>query len=189
MKTITTLLGCVGLTLVMAGPTYAQKLAATSTDTTTTMPSPSSENAPNGSLQRYHDMFRASKLVGANVYNQSGQTIGSVDDLLVGSDGKVSEAVVSVGGFLGIGGKLVAVPFTDFKFVESRKSTADNTASPMLANPTSSTGTTPATTTPTATTTAPMKTSSANEPVYYSIVLPTATKNSLSSAAEFKYES
>jgi hypothetical protein len=59
----------------------------------------------------------------------------------------------------------------------------------MLANPTSSTGTTPATTTPTATTTAPMKTSSANEPVYYSIVLPTATKNSLSSAAEFKYES
>ncbi len=181
MRTLPAIIGGLGLTIALAGPSFAQQVAAT-TDQAPAVTSNQTESGPNGSLQRYHGAFRASKLVGSNVYNQSGQTVGSVDDLLIGEDGKISQAVVSVGGFLGIGGKLVAVPFNEFKFVESRKSTtADSAVAPM--EPTTATVNTPP-----ANATLPAKTSAAAaEPVYFSVVLPSATKSSLSSAAEFKY--
>src|SRR5579863_3369860 len=54
---------------------------------------------------------RASKLIGSGVFNDQNQQIGSIDDLIVAPDAKVTIAVISVGGFLGIGSKLVAVPY------------------------------------------------------------------------------
>ena len=56
--------------------------------------------------------YRASKLLGSDVYNDQGQKIGKLDDFIVGSEAEVSVAVVSVGGFLGMGSRLVAVPAT-----------------------------------------------------------------------------
>jgi sporulation protein YlmC with PRC-barrel domain len=56
---------------------------------------------------------RLSKLIGSSVYNDQAVSVGAVDDLIMTSDDKVVMAVVSVGGFLGIGSKLVAVPFHD----------------------------------------------------------------------------
>jgi hypothetical protein len=55
--------------------------------------------------------YRSTKIVGSNVVNDAGDTIGKIDDLLIGRDDSVLYAIVSVGGFLGIGTKLVAVPF------------------------------------------------------------------------------
>ena len=54
---------------------------------------------------------RASRIIGMDVVNDKDQTIGKVDDILIGPGDKATTAVVSVGGFLGIGAKLVAVPF------------------------------------------------------------------------------
>jgi sporulation protein YlmC with PRC-barrel domain len=54
---------------------------------------------------------RASKLVGAAVVNSKDERIGTIDDLVVNPDDRVTYAILSVGGFLGIGSKLVAVPF------------------------------------------------------------------------------
>lgn len=55
---------------------------------------------------------RASKIIGSNVYTSNNESIGEVEDILIpqGGDGK-PVAVISVGGFLGIGSKLVAVPY------------------------------------------------------------------------------
>ena len=47
-----------------------------------------------------------------NVYDPSDAKIGEISDVLVSKDGKVEAFIVSVGGFLGIGQKDVAVPFT-----------------------------------------------------------------------------
>ena len=44
--------------------------------------------------------------------------IGDVNDLIIGDDGAITDAVVGVGGFLGIGEKNVAVPFDELKVVE-----------------------------------------------------------------------
>ena len=55
--------------------------------------------------------MRASRLIGAEVYNDSDEHIGTLDDLMIGDDGSVGFAILSVGGFLGIGSRLVAVTF------------------------------------------------------------------------------
>lgn len=55
--------------------------------------------------------MRASKVVGATVRNSERESIGSIDDLIITPGERVPVAVLSVGGFLGIGAKLVAVPF------------------------------------------------------------------------------
>lgn len=60
---------------------------------------------------------RASKVIGESVKNEAGDNVGKIDDLLVRADGpnRVLFAVVSVGGFLGIGNKLVAVPYASLQ--------------------------------------------------------------------------
>jgi hypothetical protein len=47
-----------------------------------------------------------------NVYDPADQKIGQIVDLVIKKDGAVPAAIVSVGGFLGIATKYVAVPFT-----------------------------------------------------------------------------
>jgi hypothetical protein len=61
------------------------------------------------------DGYRTSKLVGATVKNAANETVGKIDDLIVSRNDKVLYAVLSVGGFLGIGSKLVAVPYTSLQ--------------------------------------------------------------------------
>ena len=53
---------------------------------------------------------RVSKLIGSSVNNDKNEKIGTIDDIIVGRD-QVLFAVLQVGGFLGIGGRLVAVPY------------------------------------------------------------------------------
>ena len=53
--------------------------------------------------------YRASKLIGTGVTNDKNEKIGSLDDLVVDKN-RVLFAVLQVGGFLGIGSRLVAVP-------------------------------------------------------------------------------
>ncbi len=65
--------------------------------------------------------FRASKMIGSDVYDVQNQNIGSVKDLIIDRDGRVAAAVVSVGGgFLDSGGKNVAVPLSDIKSDNNR---------------------------------------------------------------------
>jgi sporulation protein YlmC with PRC-barrel domain len=54
--------------------------------------------------------FQASHLIGAPVKNPAGDTIGTIDDLIVAS-GDVNLAVISVGGLLGVGDKKIALPY------------------------------------------------------------------------------
>jgi sporulation protein YlmC with PRC-barrel domain len=54
--------------------------------------------------------YRASKLIGQEVYNEAGQKIGKVGDLVIAPDGTLSVAVIDVGGFVGLGKHRVAIP-------------------------------------------------------------------------------
>jgi sporulation protein YlmC with PRC-barrel domain len=56
---------------------------------------------------------RVSKLIGSAVYNDQNEKIGSLDDLIMKDNNRIVMGVVSVGGFLGMGNKLVAVPFDE----------------------------------------------------------------------------
>src|SRR5580704_14418109 len=68
---------------------------------------------------------RASKLIGSKVY-EGDTSIGQIEDVLVDLDrATVMAVILSVGGFLGIGDKLVAVPVDQVKLgSEARFTTA-----------------------------------------------------------------
>ena len=76
--------------------------------------------------------MRASKIVGSAVYDDHDQKIGSVDDLVIGND-KTLNAVISVGGFLGLGSKMVEVPFDKLQFANTNGSSDDHVVMPGMS--------------------------------------------------------
>ena len=59
---------------------------------------------------------RASKVIGSTVVNEQNETVGKVDDLILSpAGGDEPVAVLAVGGFLGVGSKLVAVRYEELK--------------------------------------------------------------------------
>jgi sporulation protein YlmC with PRC-barrel domain len=60
-------------------------------------------------------VYRASTIKGMGVYNLQGERVGTVDELVIDVEkGQVVYAALSVGGFLGIGDKLFAIPWREF---------------------------------------------------------------------------
>lgn len=57
----------------------------------------------------------ADKLIGRNIKNPDGDTIGEVSSVLIGRDGKIEAVIVGVGGFLGIGERKVAIDWDDLQ--------------------------------------------------------------------------
>jgi hypothetical protein len=64
--------------------------------------------------------YRTSKVVGSTVVNEANETVGTIDDLIVTPTEKVPFAVLSVGGFLGMGSKYVVVPFSSLHVKDKR---------------------------------------------------------------------
>jgi len=57
--------------------------------------------------------LRAPKLVGVAVYDSEDKSVGKIADLLLDKNGSVKAVVIGIGGFLGIGTKDIAVPYSD----------------------------------------------------------------------------
>jgi sporulation protein YlmC with PRC-barrel domain len=76
--------------------------------------------------------WRASKLIGATVYNDQDQRIGKIEDMIVSPDGKISAAVIDVGGFLGIGRHRVAIPPDSFTDITAKKLVLPNATKDAL---------------------------------------------------------
>jgi sporulation protein YlmC with PRC-barrel domain len=69
------------------------------------------------------DHWLASDVYKASVYDPAQHKIGDIDDLVMNKDGTVSTAVIGVGGFLGVGQKDVAVPFSELKVASNNDKT------------------------------------------------------------------
>src|SRR5438270_10443409 len=112
-------------------------------------PPPAAASTTNSSHQ---GEWRASKVVGLSVYNNNNESIGSINDLLTDKSGSIKAVVIGVGGFLGVGEHLVAVPFDKVKFVTEpvAYTGASNTSGAGTARTSSNAG--PSTTTGAATT-------------------------------------
>ena len=54
---------------------------------------------------------RVSKIIGSEVRNKAGEKIGDIRDLMIDGSGTIRLAIVSTGGFLGVGDRLHAVPW------------------------------------------------------------------------------
>jgi hypothetical protein len=71
-------------------------------------------------VQRVAAGYRASKVIGSSIINEANESIGKIDDLLVTRDGKEPYAVLSVGGFLGMGTRLVVIRYDSLKFADNK---------------------------------------------------------------------
>ena len=71
-------------------------------------------------VQKVAAGYRASKVIGSSVLNEANETIGKIDDLLVTRDGKEPYAVLSIGGFLGMGTHMVVVRYDSLKFADNK---------------------------------------------------------------------
>jgi hypothetical protein len=71
-------------------------------------------------VQKVAAGYRASKVIGSSVVNDANETIGKIDDLLVTRDGKEPYAVLSIGGFLGMGSHLIVVRYDSLKFADNK---------------------------------------------------------------------
>src|SRR6202040_2665834 len=67
---------------------------------------------PAGSDMIMPNEMRASKVIGADVYDRDNKKLGDVQDVVLDKSGRVAAVVVNVGGFLGMGTKNVAVKFS-----------------------------------------------------------------------------
>ena len=95
-----------GLAAMLASPAVAQP----------TPPGGSPAPAPAGGVQKAPGGWRARTLVGARVYNEAGQRIAVLDDVLLTDDGKAEQAILAI---VGQRGKRVAVPYAQLRFVPS----------------------------------------------------------------------
>jgi sporulation protein YlmC with PRC-barrel domain len=164
---------------LLATVAFAQTPAAT-TDRANMAPAAASNSSFEGD-------WRASKVVGLNVYNDNNENLGSINDLLTDKSGTIKAVVIGVGGFLGVGAHLVAVPFDKIKFVNEPVAYSGVPGAPNAtgSRPASSTTTGAATTN-----TAPaMATTSKPNPWYPDHAVFNATKDELRAMPEFKYSS
>ncbi len=162
---------------LLASVAFAQSPSATTDRATTAAPAAASDTSS------FKGNWRSSKLVGLNVYNDSNESLGSINDLLADKSGNIKGVVIGVGGFLGVGEHLVAVTFDKVKFVDDpiaytgASSTAPATGGVSPLTNTTTTG---------AATTAPAPAVKKN-PWYPDHAMLSATKDQLKAMPEFKY--
>ncbi|WP_028349571.1 PRC-barrel domain-containing protein [Bradyrhizobium murdochi] len=160
---------------LLASVAFAQQSPSATTDSAqTAAPAAATDTSS------FKGTWRASKMVGLNVYNDSNESLGSINDLLTDKSGDIKAAVIGVGGFLGVGEHLVAVPIDKVKFVDEPIASTTATA-PATGG--ARTGAGGGTTTGAATAPAAAK----KNPWYPDHAVFSATKDQLKAMPEFKY--
>ena len=157
------------LASVMLVPALAQSNPPASTATP-------AATAPAPTKKVQADAWRASKLVGLNVYNDQNEKLGDISEVLLDKSGKVAGVVIGVGGFLGMGEHDIKVEMSKLKFVDEPVRTSSTTTTTRPANTT--TGAATATTT-----------TRSNDKKWYPdhAVLSGASKDQLKAMPQFKY--
>jgi sporulation protein YlmC with PRC-barrel domain len=114
---------------LMSSAAFAQTAppspAPTATVTTTTV------TATSWMTREAPGQWRASKLIGLNVYNNDSEKIGDISELIVNRAGKIEAIVVGAGGFLGLGEHDVAVPYSQIAWSDQPVAASRNTIPPV----------------------------------------------------------
>src|SRR6478736_1612626 len=113
-------------TALMTGAATAQTTTTTRTD------------ANNAATMHHEGQWRASKLVGVDVYNEGNEKIGDINEVILDKSGKVANVIIGVGGFLGMGEHYVAVDFDKLKWVNEPVRSASTASDRPAAAPATS---------------------------------------------------
>jgi sporulation protein YlmC with PRC-barrel domain len=81
------------------------------------------------------DIVKATNVIGVNVENIQGESLGEIEDLMLDKlEGTVEYVVLSFGGFLGLGDKLFAMPWSIFTYNTKRECFVINLDQKRLEN-------------------------------------------------------
>jgi len=182
-KTVTAALASTALLATIA----SAQTPTTTTDRPDTAASSGTSNSSTISSSQLQGDWRASKVVGLSVYNDNNEKLGSINDLVMDKSGNIKAVVLGVGGFLGMGEHLVAVPLEKVKFSNE----------PVAYTGTASTGTPgagggsmnrPPASPPPTTTGSTATGATKSNPWYPDHAVFNANKDELKSMPEFKYQ-
>ena len=174
---------------VISAPAYAQ------TAQPADRAAPAATKADSNTKMMLKGNWRASKLMGLDVYNEANEKLGDVNELILDKSGKINAVVIGVGGFLGMGEHDIAVSIDKLKFVEEpvrTSSTAPATTprdtAPATTSRDATTGAAPApgTATTTTTTTTTARTGDATDWTPDHAVM-SGNKEQLKAMPQFKY--
>jgi sporulation protein YlmC with PRC-barrel domain len=170
--------------MLLASAAFAAETATTPSSSTT-----DKAGMTQGSVSdvSYTGTWRASKVVGLNVYNEQNDNVGSINDLLMDKSGNVKAAVISVGGFLGMGSRYVAIAFDKMKFSDQPVAYTGASNAPAGGAGGGAMTKSSTTTTGSATTPGSASTSSKPNPWYPDHAVFNASKDELKNMPEFKY--
>src|SRR3954470_23802632 len=135
-------------TAIVSGAAYAQTTQPADRAATAATTSP----AASADKMMLKGKWRASKLMGLDVYNEANEKLGDINELILDKDGKVAAVVIGVGGFLGMGEHDIAVTMDKLKFHEEPVRTSSAAPGATTRETTTGTATAPANTTTTTTT-------------------------------------
>ena len=108
-----------------SGSTSTPAASSSSTGSSGAAKSAKADEKPAEKMNPEH--MRASKWIGKDVHGADDKQVGDVKDLILDKEGKVQQVIVSVGGFLGIGEKHVALPLSEVKIGADDKLTIGKT--------------------------------------------------------------
>ncbi|NOJ46492.1 PRC-barrel domain-containing protein [Bradyrhizobium archetypum] len=160
---------------VFSAPAYAQTAQ-------TAQPAAPAATAGSQEKMMLKGNWRASKLMGLDVYNEANEKLGDINELILDKNGKVNAVVIGVGGFLGMGEHDIAVSMDKLKFMEEpvrTSSTATTTTRDTATAPRE-------TTTGAATTTTTPRSADTNDWMPDHAVM-SGTKEQLKAMPQFKY--
>jgi hypothetical protein len=79
------------------------------------------QSSDSAAQRETHELIAADKVEGTRVYNRAGDLLGTVDEVMIGKrNGKVAYAVMSFGGFLGIGERYHPLPWHVLTYDEDK---------------------------------------------------------------------
>jgi hypothetical protein len=104
--------------LAFAAMLLAAPAAFAQTTTTTPADKPAATMGDGQFYSHQAGEMRASKLIGTKVTNAANESVGEINDVVLGKDGKVAAVIIGVGGFLGMGERDVAISYSGLKFAK-----------------------------------------------------------------------
>jgi sporulation protein YlmC with PRC-barrel domain len=168
------------LASTMLVPAFAQNNPPASTTPSAQPSTPPASSSATVTPKAQGDMWRASKLVGLNVYNDQNEKLGDITEILLDKSGKVDGVVIGVGGFLGMGKHDILVKMDKLKFVDEPVKTSSASSGGTTGSAAGGSMSRPAT--------SPSTSSTKSKWYPDHAVLSGATKESLKSMAEFKFD-
>ena len=115
MKRITAALTALSFVALIPVAGYAQTSGSSSSDTKSRSTTSERSKRDRQTWSNTQGLHESNDIIGAKVEAPDGKDLGKVDALLFDNDGKVSNAVIGLGGVLGVGEEKVVVPFSALK--------------------------------------------------------------------------